>query len=32
VDARLQDHRVNVELPDEAFMLEAPRGVTIERL
>lgn len=32
VDARLQDHRVNVDLPDEAFMLEAPRGVTIERL
>jgi len=32
VDARLQDHRVNVDLPDEAFMLEAPRGVAIERL
>ncbi len=32
VDARLQDHRVNVEVPDDAFVLEPPRGVPVERL
>ncbi len=32
VDVSVADHRVNVELPDEAFQLEAPRGVPVDSL